>query len=177
MLLGWNPSRRRQGTPGHSLLDAAHGPARLLERFARSQLLNTPHPRWRSGRWHQKWPSRCFPFFPVRVSRNRWSSFSVVSMSSSVAFCRPNRADAHLCPSPPVMPRCRAPVYHTAERAALGSKPNVTPDCLQSEMSPPPLLVPFPCLRTRECPDQQDAAPAPAPCRRPAAHPAAAAGR
>ena len=26
-------------------------------------------PRWRSGRWHQQWPSRCFLFFLAQVSQ------------------------------------------------------------------------------------------------------------
>ena len=60
MLLGWNllpralPGEKRQCTPGHPLL--------MLR-------INSPCSRWRSGRWHQQWPSRCFLFFLSQVSQ------------------------------------------------------------------------------------------------------------
>jgi hypothetical protein len=31
--------------------------------------INSPCLRWRSGRWHQQWPSRCFLFFLAQVSQ------------------------------------------------------------------------------------------------------------
>jgi hypothetical protein len=31
--------------------------------------IKSPCPRWRSGRWHQQWPSRCFLFFLAQVSQ------------------------------------------------------------------------------------------------------------
>ena len=48
------PSEKRQCAPGHPLL--------ILR-------INSPCLRWRSGRWHQQWPSRCFLFFLAQVSQ------------------------------------------------------------------------------------------------------------
>jgi hypothetical protein len=31
--------------------------------------INSPCLRWRSGRWHQQWPGRCFLFFLAQVSQ------------------------------------------------------------------------------------------------------------
>ena len=54
--------------------------ASLLVKCGWSEILpgeKRQRPRWRSGRWHQQWPSWCFLFFLAQVSQYSVDSFLI----------------------------------------------------------------------------------------------------